>query len=247
MKKLTLTIALIVTTTIVHADQTIYAAASMTDAVNEIKQNYEKKYKINIKTSYAASGTLAKQIENGAPADIFISADLAWVEYLQKKSIITPASHKNLLGNRLVLIMPTKNPIKTDVRFDTNFNIGSIFGGKLCTGNTASVPVGKYAKQALTHLGWWGDIKTRLVETEDVRSALNFVARGECQLGIVYATDAINNKNVKVVGVFPLTTHQPIIYPVVLIKDTPKNRRLYQYLQSNEAHLVYKKYGFSVL
>ena len=233
--------------TLAHADITVYAAASMTDAINEIKQNYEKSQKVKVKTSYAASSTLAKQIEHGAPADIFISADIAWADYLQKKGKLSSANRKNLLGNRLVLITSIKNPIKTTIRFDKNFDIGAAFTGKLCTGNTASVPVGKYAKQALSDLGWWQTIQPRLVEAEDVRSALNFVVRGECSLGIVYATDALSSKNVKEVGTFPLATHPPIVYPIALLKDTPEAHKFYDYLQSPEAKVVYKKHGFSVL
>ena len=229
------------------AAETIYAAASMTDAINELKAKYEKKHNVKVKTSYAASSTLARQIEQGASADVFISADLAWMDYLENKGKVSATHRKNLLGNRLVLITPVKNPIKTNIKFDKNFNVDAAFTGKLCTGNTNSVPVGKYAKQALNNLNWWSSISKRLVETEDVRAALNFVSRGECQLGIVYATDAAASKNVKVVGTFPLATHNPIVYPIGMINTDANSKRFYEYLQSNEAKAVYKKHGFSVL
>lgn len=230
-----------------HADITVYAAASMTNAVEDINKLYEKKYNSKVKTSFAASSTLAKQIEQGAPADIYISANTSWMDYLAKKDKIVSSSYKNLLGNRLVMITPKNNPIKTNIKMDKSFDIGNAFTGKLCTGNTASVPVGKYAKEALTNLGWWDTIGPRLVETEDVRAALNFVNRGECQLGIVYATDAKVVKNVQVINTFPITTHTPIVYPISMVKQSREAQQYYNLLQTKEAKAVYRKYGFSVL
>ena len=191
---------------------TVYAAASLTNAINELDVIYEQKNKVQIQTSYAGSSTLAKQIEAGAPADIFISADVQWMDYLQKKQLVSANDRVNLLGNRLVVIAPKARPIK--LKIDKSFDFTRVVQGKWCTGDTKSVPVGKYAKQALTSIGWWDKVSTRLVETEDVRAALNFVARGECQLGIVYATDAAISKNVVIIGTFPENTHQPIIYPI---------------------------------
>jgi len=187
---------------------TVYAAASLTNAINELDVIYEQKNKVQIQTSYAGSSTLAKQIEAGAPADIFISADVQWMDYLQKKQLVSANDRVNLLGNRLVVIAPKARPIK--LKIDKSFDFTRVVQGKWCTGDTKSVPVGKYAKQALTSIGWWDKVSTRLVETEDVRAALNFVARGECQLGIVYATDAAISKNVVIIGTFPENTHQPI-------------------------------------
>ena len=183
---------------------TVYAAASLTNAINELDVIYEQKNKVQIQTSYAGSSTLAKQIEAGAPADIFISADVQWMDYLQKKQLVSANDRVNLLGNRLVVIAPKARPIK--LKIDKSFDFTRVVQGKWCTGDTKSVPVGKYAKQALTSIGWWDKVSTRLVETEDVRAALNFVARGECQLGIVYATDAAISKNVVIVGTFPENT-----------------------------------------
>lgn len=232
---------------IANADITIYAAASMTNAINDINKLYTEQYKTKVKTSYAASSTLAKQIEQGAGADIFISADTAWMDYLSKKNKIIGGTYKNILGNRLVLITPKSKPITTPIRMEKSFNIGGAFTGKWCTGNTSSVPVGKYAKQAMTNLGWWDTLKPRLVETEDVRAALNFVNRGECQLGVVYATDAAVAKNVQIIGVFPLTTHTPIVYPIAMVKKNAETQRYYQFLQSAPAKGIYKKYGFNGL
>ncbi|MHC3125138.1 molybdate ABC transporter substrate-binding protein [Acinetobacter sp. GN11] len=224
---------------------TVYAAASLTNAINDLEKIYEKQNKVEVKTSYAGSSTLAKQIEAGAPADVFISADTQWMDYLQNKKLVAANDRINLLGNRLVLITPKGQSLK--VKLDKTIDPNKVFTGKICTGDTKSVPVGKYAKQAFTNLGWWSRIEPKLVETEDVRTALNFVARGECQVGIVYATDAAISKDVTVVGVFPENTHSPIIYPVGIIKKNPSSTKLYQFLQSNQAKAVFKKYGFSVL
>ncbi|WP_414632453.1 molybdate ABC transporter substrate-binding protein [Acinetobacter sp. UBA6720] len=230
-----------------HAEQaiTVYAAASLTNAMTDLDALFEKQKNIQVKTSYAGSSTLAKQIEAGAPADVFVSADEQWMNYLQNKKLIEPNKRVNLLGNRLVLISPKSKPVK--IKMDKSFDPSTAFQGKLCTGDTKSVPVGKYGKQALTSLGWWSKLEPRLVETEDVRAALNFVARGECQLGIVYATDAAISKDVTVVGVFPINTHTPIIYPLGLVKNNPNAVAFYQFLQTKQANVVFKKYGFTVL
>ncbi|ENX42962.1 molybdate ABC transporter substrate-binding protein [Acinetobacter sp. NIPH 2100] len=224
---------------------TVYAAASLTNAVNELDTLYEQKNKTEVKTSYAGSSTLAKQIEAGAPADVFMSADVQWMDYLQSKQLVTPTDRINLLGNRLVVITPKDRPIQ--LKMDKNFDPAKAIQGKLCTGDTKSVPVGKYAKQALTSLGWWDKVESKLVETEDVRAALNFVARGECQVGIVYATDAAINKDVVVAGIFPENTHPPIISPVGLTKKNADSIKFYKFLQSGQAKTVFKKYGFTVL
>ena len=224
---------------------TVYAAASLTNAVNELDAIYEQKNKVEVKTSYAGSSTLAKQIEAGAPADVFISADVQWMDYLQNKQLVSASDRVNLLGNRLVVIAPKARPIK--LKMDKSFDFTRVAQGKWCTGDTKSVPVGKYAKQALTSIGWWDKVSTRLVETEDVRAALNFVAHGECQLGIVYATDAAISKNVVIIGTFPENTHQPIIYPIGLVKKNTESMKFYKFLQSSQATKVFKKYGFSVL
>jgi molybdate transport system substrate-binding protein len=224
---------------------TVYAAASLTNAINELDVIYEQKNKVQIQTSYAGSSTLAKQIEAGAPADIFISADVQWMDYLQKKQLVSANDRVNLLGNRLAVIAPKARPIK--LKIDKSFDFTRVAQGKWCTGDTKSVPVGKYAKQALISIGWWDKVSTRLVETEDVRAALNFVARGECQLGVVYATDAAISKNVVIVGTFPENTHQAIIYPIGLVKKNTESMKFYKFLQSSQATKVFKKYGFSVL
>lgn len=225
---------------------TLYAAASLTNALTDISKNYQNNHDVRVKTSFAGSSTLAKQIEAGAPAQVFASADVQWMDYLQKRNKLQPNSRKDLLGNSLVLITPKNQTIS--VNMDKSFDFVKAFTGRICTGDTASVPVGIYAKQALQHLGWWSGIEKRLVATEDVRTALAFVERGECALGIVYETDAKISDKVTVVSRFPSQSHQKIVYPVALIAGaSAASAEFYQYLQSDTAQAVFNKYGFVVL
>lgn len=225
----------------------LYAAASLTDALTELSGSYQKSHPdILIKKSFSGSSTLAKQIENGAGADIFISADNDWADYLQKRGLLIQASAKKILHNELVLVAPTGS--ETKVIFDKSFNLNASFSGHLCTGDTASVPVGKYAKQSLTYYKWWDDIKPRIVGTDDVRTALAFVERAECNLGIVYKTDALLSKKIKVVGTFPTESHAPIEYPGALTKNaTAESKQFWTFLQSDEAKIVFLKYGFLLI
>lgn len=226
------------------AEVKVFAAASLTDALSELSQSYQKlEPATSIKHSFASSATLAKQIENGAASDIYISADKDWADYLDKRSLLQSASRKNLLANELVLIAPLGAGPK--VSMVKGFDFAKSFSGKLCTGDTASVPVGKYAKQALEYFNWWQAIEGRLVGTEDVRTALVFVERGECPLGIVYSTDAKASKKVSLVATFPSDSHLPIIYPGALTsKATPDAQKFWLFLQSPAAAEVFKKYGF---
>lgn len=228
-------------------DVKLYAAASLTDALTELSASYQKSHAdVSIKKSFAGSSTLAKQIENGAPADIFISADNDWEDYLFQRGLLQKESRKKLLANELVLISPLTNEIK--VALEPTFNFAAAFNGRLCTGDTASVPVGKYAKQTLTYYAWWDKIAPRVVGTEDVRTALAFVERGECNLGIVYKTDAQLSKKVKVVAIFPAASHTPIEYPGALTKNASAEAKVFwAFLQSEEAKKVFARYGFSVL
>lgn len=226
---------------------TLYAAASLTNALTEISKNYQTAHDVTIKTSFAGSSTLAKQIEAGAPAQIFASADEQWVDYLQQRNLIQANSRQELLTNRLVLISPKAQTFA--VTMDKSFNLTNAFKGKICTGDTASVPVGIYAKQALQYLGWWDNLENRLVATENVRSALAFVERGECAAGIVYETDAKISEKVTIIGRFPAASHTKIVYPFALVKGEPNKATIafYQYLQSDKAQAVFSKYGFSPL
>lgn len=233
---------------VAHADEVkLYVAASLTDAVSELSAAYQKMHPESaIKKSFAGSSTLAKQIENGAPADIFISADNDWLDYLGKRGVLANESRKKLFSNELVLIAPVNSDVK--VSMDAGFNFSTAFTGRLCTGDTASVPVGKYAKQSLTHYGWWDKTSPRIVGTEDVRTALAFVERAECNLGIVYKTDALLSKKVKVIATFPAASHAPIEYPGALTKNASAEAKVFWiFLQSEEAKAVFTRYGFVIL
>ncbi len=243
-----LTVVLVMLCSVVRAGEVkLYAAASLTDALTELSSVYQKAHsEIVIKKSFAGSSTLAKQIENGALADIFISADVDWSDYLQKRGLLLTESRKKLLGNELVLIAPDASDIS--VMLDSTFNLPANFGGRLCTGDPASVPVGKYAKQSLSYFGWWDKLSPRIVGTDDVRTALAFVERGECGLGIVYKTDAQLSKKVKVVATFPASSHTPIEYPGALTKTASQDAKAFWiFLQSDEAKVVFARYGFILL
>lgn len=223
---------------------TVFAAASLTNAITEIAAAYEKGKTVKIQTSFASSSTLAKQIEKGAPADIFISADTKWMDYLQDKLAIDAASRTDLLTNHLVLIAPKGKTFK--VEMNKGFNFAGAFSGRLCTGETESVPAGIYARQSLKHLNWWDSIKMRLVGTQDVRAALVFVERGECEAGVVYETDAMVSSKVDTVAKFPDNSHDPIIYPLALTKGASVQAQdFYQYMKSESAKTIFIKYGFN--
>jgi molybdate transport system substrate-binding protein len=225
---------------------TVYAAASLNNALSDISAQYAAAKVIH---SFAASSTLAKQIESGAPADIFISADTKWMNYLQDKALINSASRKDLLANKLVLIAPQGRGFK--VNLDASFDLAQAFKGKLCTGNTDAVPAGIYAKQALSYLHWWQPIESRIVGAQDVRAALAFVERGECAAGIVYETDAKISSKVEIVATFAEASHTPIVYPAALLINSSRVNKLssdyLNYLQSPRAQAIFKKYGFSIV
>lgn len=232
----------------VYAEEklTVFAAASLTNALTEVSQQYEKQQAAKVVHSFAASSALAKQIENGAPADVFISADTKWMNYLQDKQLIKVATRQEFLGNKLVLIAPKGRGFK--ISFDKSADFAKAFEGRLCTGDVEAVPAGIYAKESLTALGWWDGIKARVVGTQDVRGALAFVERGECNAGIVYETDAKVSDKVEIVSVFPEATHKPIVYPVAIIASSKQTDTPYlQFLQSDAAKAIFVKYGFSVL
>lgn len=219
---------------------TVYAAASLTNALGDIAKAYEAGHKgVKIKTSFAASGTLAKQIKAGAPADVFIAADSKWMDYLDGKGKIDRASRLNLLGNDLVLVAPKGQGFP--VRFEKGFDFAAAFQGKLCTGETGSVPAGIYAKESLTYLGWWEAVQPRIVGTDDVRAALDLVGRGECA-GIVYATDAKASDKVEALGTFPAGTHAPIVYPAALLTSSAEAQAFFGYIKA--AHKAFAKHGF---
>ena len=227
----------------------VYAAASLTNAISDIAVIYEKQHpQTDIVPVFGASSALAKQIEAGAKSDLFFSADVDWMNYLIKKQIIDENKSKALLSNQLVLISPKK--LNIAFKAQPNFNFAQSFKGHLCTGQMESVPAGKYAKQSLIKLNWLGSLKGRIVGTDDVRSALAFVERGECDVGIVYKTDALISKKVKVIGTFPENSHHPILYPLALTQQGEKNRDAVQFEKfvksSPQAKIIFQKYGFSI-
>jgi molybdate transport system substrate-binding protein len=229
------------------ADVTVFGAASLADALKEIAANFEKQTGKQVAVSLAASSALARQIEASGGADIFISADLEWMDYLDGKGLIQHATRANLLGNRLVLV--AGKDVSTNINIAPHFDLlGALKGGRLAIADPDSVPAGKYGRTALTSLGVWNSVVNRLVNAENVRVALAYVARGEAPLGIVYETDAKADKNVRIAGVFPANTHPPILYPAALVKDAkPEARAFLTYLSSPAARAVFEKDGFTFL
>jgi molybdate transport system substrate-binding protein len=227
-------------------DLLIFAAASLTNALDEIGTAYTQQTRQPVKFSYAASSALARQLEAGARADAFFSADLEWMDYVQARNLIDKSTRRNLLGSRLALVAPADS--KIELKIAPGFALAAALGkdGRLATGDPDSVPVGKYARSALTSLGVWNDVADRLVRADNVRSALAFIARGETPLGIVYETDAKVEKRVRVVDFFPADSHPPIVYPVaVTTQARPAARQFVEFLQSAPAQQAFKKYGFS--
>ena len=229
-------------------DVLVFAAASLKNALDEVAAHWQRESGKKAAISYAASNTLIKQIEQGAPADIFISADLDWMDYGQQKGLIKPDTRSNLLGNRLVLIAPKDSNISANIQ--PGFDLAALLkGGRLAMGNVDAVPAGKYGKAALEKLGAWDGVKDRIAQAESVRAALLLVARGEAPLGIVYQTDAASDPTVKIVGTFPENTHPPIIYPVALTKDATGAEALafLNFLRSAVARAAFERQGFTVL
>ncbi len=227
---------------------TIFAAASMKNALDDVSAAFTRQTGVKTVASYAASSTLIKQIENGAPADIFASADLDWMDYGVQKKVIKDASRVNLVGNRLVLIAPKDSTIG-DVTIAPGFDLAKLAGaGRIVTADVRAVPVGKYAKAALEKLGVWAAVEPKMAMAENVRAALALVARGEAPLGIVYATDAKVEPSVKIVGMFPGNSHPPIVYPVALtVTARPAAARYLAFLRSQAAKTIFENYGFSYL
>jgi molybdate transport system substrate-binding protein len=227
---------------------TVFAAASMKNALDDIDAAFTAKTGVKVNASYAASSQLAKQIEQGAPADIFVSADTDWMDYAIGKKTINEPTRVNLLGNSIVLIAPKDSKID-NVTIGQGFDLAKLAGdGKIATGDVKSVPVGKYAKAALEKLGAWSAAEPKFAMAESVRAALTLVARGEAALGIVYSTDAKVEPGVKIVGTFPADSHPPIIYPVAATSTAKPEASAYlDYLRSSAAKAVLEKYGFTYL
>jgi molybdate transport system substrate-binding protein len=225
----------------------VFAAASLTDVLEELGVAYARETAQPVKFSFAASSALARQLEAGATADAFLSADEEWMDYVEQRDLIDRASRRDLLGDRLVLIAPEASDASLELA--PGFPLAAALGSKrLATGDPDHVPAGRYAKAALTSLGVWQDVEARLARAENVRTALAYVARGETPLGIVYETDARIEPGVRVVAVFPASTHPPITYPVAVTKGAkPGAARFVEFLRGEAAGETFRKFGFATL
>jgi molybdate transport system substrate-binding protein len=228
---------------------TVFAAASMKNALHDTNAAFTKASGVKVTASYAASSALAKQIEQGAPADVFVSADLKWMDYAAEHKLIKPDTRINLLGNRLVLIAPKDSKLdKVDI--GQGFDIAKLAGdGRIAVADVKAVPAGLYAKAALEKLGAWKAAEPKLAMAENVRATLAFVARDETPIGIVYETDAKIEPKVKIVGVFPAGSHEPVTYPVAVTTagTNAAVTRYLAFLRSGAAKTIFEKYGFSFL
>jgi molybdate transport system substrate-binding protein len=220
-----------------RAELTVFAAASTADVMNEIGEKYQAGGGASVRFNFASSGALARQIQSGAPADLFLSANQKWMDLLEEKRLIEPATRVDLLKNRLVLIAPKGREVK----------LSKTFSGRLAVGELRSVPAGMYAKEALEYAGLFDALRPKLVMASSVRGALMFVERGEADAGIVYATDAKISDRVEVVSVFPEESHSPILYPAAVCrasKNPEQARAFLAFLQSETAAVMFEKYGF---
>jgi molybdate transport system substrate-binding protein len=227
----------------------VFAAASLKNALDEIASAYRAETGTKVTISYASSPALAKQIEQGAPAQLFISADLDWMDYLAERQLTAEGTRRNLLGNTLVLVTGQDSGIG-EVAIGQGLDLAPLVGdGRLAVADVKAVPAGKYAKASLEHLGAWSGVEGKLAQAENVRAALALVARGEAPLGIVYKTDAASDPSVKIVGTFPADSHPPIIYPVALTSDgaTEDARSFLAFLGAPAARAVFKRHGFTLI
>ena len=243
-------------------DLLVFAAASLKNALDDVNAEYQRQTGRKVVVSYAASPTLAKQIDSAAPADVFISADLDWMDYLAQRRLIKPETRRNLLGNRLVLVGPGETrgggwggavgapQLQSDVTIAPGFPLTNLLGGgRLAMADPDSVPAGKYGKAALEHLRVWSSVQTRIARAENVRAALALVSRGEAPFGIVYQTDAAADPKVKVAGFFPEDSHPPITYPIAAVATStaPTTAAYLEFLRSPAARPFFEKQGFTIL
>jgi molybdate transport system substrate-binding protein len=230
-----------------QGDLVVFAAASLKNALDSIHAQWSKETGKSAKISYAASPALAKQIEQGAPAQMFISADIPWMDYVDTKDLIKKETRSDLLGNRIVLIAPKDKAKAADIK--PGFDLAKIIGdGRLAMANVEAVPAGRYGKASLEKLGVWDKVSGKLAQTENVRAALLLVSRGEAPAGIVYQTDAAADKGVTIIGTFPEDTHPRIIYPVALTKSAGADAAAFlAYIKSGKARPLFEAQGFSVL
>ncbi|OWO96576.1 molybdate ABC transporter substrate-binding protein [Rhizobium esperanzae] len=227
---------------------TVFAAASLKNALDAANAAWTRESGKETVASYAASGALAKQIENAAPADIFISADGDWMDYLAEKKLIKAESRSDLLGNRIVLVAEKDKAKPVEIK--QGFDLADLLGdGRLAMGEPKSVPAGKYGMAALEKLGVWTSVESKVAGAESVRAALALVSRGEAPYGIVYQTDAAADKGVAIVGTFPADSHPPIIYPVAILADSknPDAAAYLDFLKSDKAAAFFTAQGFTIL
>jgi molybdate transport system substrate-binding protein len=230
---------------VARADAIVLAAASLKNALDEMAGQYQKRSNEKIAVSYASSSTLARQIENGAPADIFVSADLEWMDYVEKHNLLKTGTRVNLLRNDIVLIAPADS--KASVIIQRRFPLAMLLGdGRLAMGDPDHVPAGKYGKAALEFLDVWPAVAGRIARAENVRAALVLVSRGEAPFGIVYRTDAAADPKVKVVGAFPAGSHPPVVYPAAMLAagTNPGAEKFLAFMKSTEGMNIFRKYGF---
>ncbi|KLN63781.1 MULTISPECIES: molybdate ABC transporter substrate-binding protein [Vibrio] len=221
----------------------IYAASSMTNVVNEIVDQFETTHSLRVTTVYGGSASLARQLAQGAPADVYISANLKWMDYLVDQQIATSDAVTNIAANELVVIAPKGNNVGLDINMAGSW-LSALNGSRLALGQTNAVPAGIYAKEALLNIGIWDDIKSFLAPTSNVRIALTLVERKETPLGIVYKTDALLSDKTEIVATFPHNSHSSILYPMVTLNNKAHTRRFAQFVNSQQAQTIIKRFGF---
>lgn len=244
---LVLALALTAAPAFAAAPLTVFAAASLKETLDEAGAAYARRHGTAVRTSYAATSALARQIEDGAPADVFISADLDWMDTLQAKRLVDARTRRDAAGNALVLVAPADSKA-TPLVLKRGVDLRPALGpdGRIALALTASVPAGRYGKAALESLGAWPGVQARVVEAENVRAALQLVARGEASLGIVYATDAQAEPGVRVLARFPSSTHPRIVYPAARVTASvhPQAAAFVKWLRSREAQAIFRRHGF---
>jgi molybdate transport system substrate-binding protein len=244
---LVLVLAFCIVSAALAADVTVFAAASLKEALDQQAKQFEASTGNKVVVSYAASNALAKQIESAAPADVFIAADRDWMDYVDKRSLLAPGTRVDLLRNTLVLIAPARSA--ASLRIGPEFGLAAALGKeKLAMANPDSVPAGKYGKAALEKLGVWASVANRVARADNVRAALVLVSRGEAPFGIVYATDAQADKRVRVVDKFPADSYPPIVYPAAVLASSKSRaaRSFLDYIRSAPAKRGWEKYGFAM-
>ena len=246
MRRFIVALLLLLPISVRAQDITVFAAASLTDAMRGISDAWIKEGHAPLILSQASSSTLARQLDHGASANIFASADSEWMDWLAARNLIANDTRRDLLSNQLVLIVPSDKP--QSVAIEPGLDLAALLGrnGRIATGDPAHVPVGCYAQQALTKLGLWNMAKSRLAPSDSVRSALLLVERGEAPVGIVYATDAAASRRVKVAGTFPADSHDPITYPFAVTRagDTPDARALLDFIEGQKGMAIFAHFGF---